>query len=266
MELKDAVAVRLEGSNPACPVRKEVHPMRAARILTGAVLATAAAALPVASAAAAPGDVRVLPDRVHQYQQVDVAVTGCAEGTARGTSDADGPFTLSPQDGAKALIGHFTVAGWTEPGTHQVAVTCDGHTRTSSFVVAERGQTSTDNTLQENQQAKQEVSQQAKQPEKQPAKSHSQSQPKAQDSRQLQPQDSRPDSQQLQRQDGQQFQRQDSHLQQSHGGGPQYPHGGSHAGIGGSVGTDTATTATGAALLATASAAGVYMLRRRAKV
>jgi len=236
--------------------------MRAARILTGAVLATAAAALPVASAAAAPGDVRVLPDRVHQYQQVDVAVTGCAEGTARGTSDADGPFTLSPQDGAKALIGHFTVAGWTEPGTHQVAVTCDGHTRTSSFVVAERGQTHTDNTLQENQQAKQEESQQTKQPEKQQekqqAKSHSQSQATGQDSRQLQPQDSRPDSRQLQPQD--------SHLQLSHGGGPQYPHGGSHAGIGGSVGTDTATTATGAALLATASAAGVYMLRRRAKV
>jgi hypothetical protein len=147
-----------------------------------------------------------------------------------------------------------------------VAVTCDGHTRTSSFVVAERGQTRTDNTLQENQQAKQEESQQAKQQEKQeekqeekqPAKSHSQSQAKGQDSRQLQPQDSRPDSRQLQPQD--------SHLQQSHGGGPQYPHGGSHAGIGGSVGTDTATTATGAALLATASAAGVYMLRRRAKV
>ncbi|MDX6332103.1 MAG: hypothetical protein QOI83_4486 [Streptomycetaceae bacterium] len=265
MDHEDAVAVRLEGSNPACPVRKEVHHMRAARILTGAVLATAAVALPAASAAAAPGDVRVLPDRVHQYQQVDVVVTGCAGRAARGTSDADGPFTLSQEDGPGTLLGHFTVAGWAEPGVHEVTVMCDGQRRTGRFVVAARHQTKQHEDQQGRQGDKHQDSTEAKpqdktrpslqpeleeksQPSLQPKpeeKSQPKSDPKPQENPQKNPQDGR------------------QQLSPGHPHHPRYPKGGSQTGIGGSAGMDTAETTTGAALLTAAAGAGMYMLRRR---
>jgi hypothetical protein len=277
MDHEDAVAVRLEGSNPACPVRKEVHHMRAARILTGAVLATAAVALPAASAAAAPGDVRVLPGRVHQYQQVDVVVTGCAGRAARGTSDADGPFTLSQEDGPGTLLGHFTVAGWAEPGVHEVTVMCDGQTRTGRFVVAARHQTK----QHEDQQGKQgdkpqdsteEKAQDKTRPSLQP-KPEEKSQPslqpkpeeKSQPSLQPKPEEKSQPKSDPKPQENRQKNPQDGRQQLSPGlpHQPRYPKGGSQTGIGGSAGMDTAETTTGAALLTAAAGAGMYMLRRR---
>ncbi|MEV0171684.1 hypothetical protein AB0I00_11275 [Streptomyces sp. NPDC050803] len=97
---------------------------RTARLLTGSVLAVAAAA----PAYAAGGDrLEVYPSSVVPGGQVTVNTTACADGgTAAGDASAvgAGSFTLAPSTHKENAIGQFRVPPSAQPGTYEITATC----------------------------------------------------------------------------------------------------------------------------------------------
>ncbi|MBD0837539.1 MULTISPECIES: hypothetical protein [unclassified Streptomyces] len=97
---------------------------RTARLLTGSVLAVAAAA----PAYAADGQgLEVYPSSVVPGGQVTVNTSACAGGgTAAGDASAvgAGAFTLAPSTHEEDAIGQFRVPPSAQPGTYEITATC----------------------------------------------------------------------------------------------------------------------------------------------
>lgn len=105
----------------------------AARLLTGAALAVAAAGLVAVPAYADDGGgLDVYPSSVVPGGQVTVNTAACGEeGTAAGDAGAvgAGAFTLAPSAHEGEAIGEFRVPPSAQPGTYEIVVKCAGDER-----------------------------------------------------------------------------------------------------------------------------------------
>ncbi|MFF4252008.1 hypothetical protein ACFY1L_12425 [Streptomyces sp. NPDC001663] len=122
---------------------------RTARLLTGTVLAVAAAGFVGAPAYADDdGSLDVYPSSVVPGDQVTVNTAACGdEGTAAGDAGAvgAGAFTLAPSAHEGEAIGQFRVPPSAQPGTYEIVAKCaDGDREVSGdlevTLTAVRGQ------------------------------------------------------------------------------------------------------------------------------
>ncbi|WP_424213881.1 hypothetical protein ACN20G_18370 [Streptomyces sp. BI20] len=120
---------------------------RTAHLVTACALASAAFAVPVAGAMAAPGDfarLEVWPSTATAGTTVTVNTSAC--GKKGGGADGDatavggGRFRLTAGTHKEVLVGQFRVGHEARPGTHAIGVTCaDGKYATGDLVVTSHG-------------------------------------------------------------------------------------------------------------------------------
>ncbi|GHJ37751.1 hypothetical protein [Streptomyces sp. TS71-3] len=120
--------------------------MRAARLLTGSVLAAAVTAPAAAPAVAAGhGTLVVSPLDAAPGATITVHTAACgAGGTATGDASTVGAGTFALAPGSGRQEGRFTIPSTAQPGTYEIVATCQDRTRVSgdlaiSLTAAEGG-------------------------------------------------------------------------------------------------------------------------------